>query len=39
VLIAIEDLHKQYEAGGMSLDDFDEQKAELYEQLVQFPMD
>lgn len=39
LLERIEDLHRRYAAGGLDLDTFEEQRAELYEQLSLLPMD
>jgi hypothetical protein len=39
LLERIERLHARFDAGGISFEDFEEQRAELYEQLSQLPMD
>jgi len=39
LLERIELLHRRYAAGGLDLDTFEEQRAELYERLSLLPMD
>ncbi|MCC6338403.1 MAG: hypothetical protein KJ056_04165 [Acidimicrobiia bacterium] len=39
LLERIEALHRRYEAGGLDLETFEEERAELYERLSLLPMD
>lgn len=39
LMARIEALHQRYEKGTVTFEDFEEQRAELYEQLSQLPMD